>query len=449
MIPRFFYILIACICVFCVTTQQASAQVIIRDTEIERTLKEWSAPIFKAAGLSPDNVKIIIVRDSSINAFVAGGANIFLFTGLLSKAENPGEIIGVIAHETGHISGGHLIRMHSAMEQASYETIIGTVLGIGAAIISGEGSAANAIISGSQNMAVRRYLANSRLHESSADQAAISFINKAGYSPIGLLTFMEKLEGEELLPASQQDEYVRTHPLTTNRMAALRTGVDQSPNTLPYPPEWRGQYERMLAKLDGFLDPQKVTYQYPSSDTSIPARYAQAVAAYQQNRVEEAISLIDGLINSEPQNPYFHELKGQMLLEFGRVSEALPPYKRAAELAPDAALIQIAYAHALIESAGQNGTSKLNQAIQHLHRAEREEARSTQLHRLLATAYGRLGNDAEARLHLAEEAFLQERYPDARRFAEFAKTSAQPGSRTAIRANDILQMISQADAAAR
>ena len=436
------FLLLTCFC--CFFSSISSAQTIIRDTEIEDMLKEWSAPIFQAAGLSPDGVNIIIVQNSSVNAFVAGGANIFIFTGLLQKAENPGEIIGVIAHETGHISGGHLIRLRGAMEQASYETIIGTVLGIGAAILTGEGAAANAIISGSQNVATRRFLANSRLNESSADQAAITFLNKAGLNPKGLLTFMEKLEGDELLPTNQQDEYIRTHPLTTNRMEALRTGFEQSSyRNETYPVAWKTQYQRMMAKLAGFIDPQQVIYTYSSSDASISARYARTIASYKQNHVDEAISLVNGLIESEPSNPYFHELKGQMLVDFGRLSEALPAYRKAVELKPDAALIQIAYAHALIESAGQDNEPRLKEAIQQLQRAAREEARSTRLHRLLATAYGRLGDSVQARLHLAEEAFLQKRYPDARRFAEYVKNKAEAGSRPAIRANDILQLISE------
>lgn len=434
---------IACLMVF--MAAPVMAQSVIRDTEIEESLRDWGAPVFRAAGLQPDNVNIILINDSDVNAFVAGGPNIFLYTGLIKRSENPEELIGVMAHETGHISGGHLIRLRQSVEQASYETIIGTVLGIGAAMISGESGAAGAIISGSQSMATRRFLANTRLNESSADQAGLGFMSKAGIDPQGLVSFLGKLEGEELLPTSQQSEYIRTHPLTRNRMEALETGVQNSPaHGKPAPKSWDEAYRRMKAKLIGYVQPDQVAWLYPNSDTSVAGRYARAIAAYRQNHVDEALRLADALIASEPNNPYFLELKGQMLVEFGRVRESLPSYKKAVAKAPQAALIKIAYAHALIESAGTDGKA-LWQAIDLLDDAEKDEKRSTRIHRLLATAYGRLGDETNARLHLAEEAVLQGRNDEAKRFATYVKDNAPKGSRTALRARDILTFLDQGE----
>ena len=190
----------------------------IRDTEIEAILKSWSAPIFKAAGLDPEGVHIILVKDDAVNAFVAGGSNIFVYTGRIEKTESPGELIGVIAHETGHIAGGHLIRSREAMERASYESMIGALLGLGAAIAGGNPSAASAGIAGSSTFAQRSYLAYSRVQESSADQAALSFLEKAQINPSGMESFMEKMKSDMYVPESQQSEYVRTHPLMENRM---------------------------------------------------------------------------------------------------------------------------------------------------------------------------------------------------------------------------------------
>lgn len=442
-----FYTPIICfvLCLALLSFSPAKAQTIIRDTEIETSLRTWATPIFTAAGLVPENVNIILIQDSGINAFVAGGSNIFIYTGLLDKAENPGEVIGVIAHETGHISGGHLIRLRSSIEQASYETIIGTILGIGAAVLTGEGAAATAIIGGSQNVATSRFLSNSRLNESSADQAGLRFMNNAGLDPKGLLTFMETMEGQELLPQTQQQEYVRTHPLTGNRMEALRTKIQESPHAgKAYPKEWVDDFARMKAKLLGFINPDQVQWKYSDNDNSIPALYARAIASYRKNQVEDALVLTNQLLSKEPNNPYFHELKGQMLVDFSRVDEALPPYEKAVALSPQSDLIRIAYAHALIESANRNNQpKKLEQAISQLDIARRKEKKSTRIYRLLATAYGRLGDETSARLNLAEEAVLQRRIPDAKRFAAYVVQNSDLGTSQHIRAKDILKYVEE------
>ncbi len=424
---------------------KAQAPVIIRDTEIEDILKLWAEPVIKAAQLNPDAVKFILVQDPNINAFVAGGPNIFIFTGLITRSENPGEIIGVIAHELGHIRGGHLVRTRGAMQNASYESLIGTIVGIGAAVLTGEGGLGTAIAVGSQSSAMGRFLAFSRVQESSADQAALDYLERAQMSPKGLLSFMGKLEDQELLPSSQQSEYVRTHPLTRNRIDALSAGLKRSayPETKS-PPEWQEQHERMLAKLIGFISPEQVIWKYSDRDQSIAADYARAIAAYRQNQVDEALAKVDALLAREPDNPYFLELKGQMLVEFGKVREGLPSYKRAVEALPHSGLIRTAYAHALIESA-RDDKARLREAVKQLVRANKDEPRSTRVHRLLATAYGRLGQESEAKLHLAEEALLKGETAYAKRQAEVAAAGLEKDSNSWLRAQDILNFIEQRD----
>lgn len=415
---------------------------LIRDAEIEGYLKEWAAPVIKAADLDPESVKFILVQDSNINAFVAGGQNVFLYTGLLMKSRNPDEVAGVIAHELGHIRGGHLIRSKDAMETASYEAMLGAILGIGAAILSGDGGAAAAVSAGSSSMALNSLLAFSRVQESSADQAALTFLERARMNPQGLVTFMQRLEDEEMLPVSQQSEYVRTHPLTRDRVESLQAGTERSHyNDAAVPAAWNDQHARMLAKLVGFVTPEQVIWSYSDKDTSLTARYARAIAAYRQNRVDEALRLTDTLLKDEPKNPYFLELKGQMLTEFGRPGEAVSYYKQAMERDPASGLIRTAYAHTLIETAGNN-QAQLQTAITNLERAQRDEPRSTNVQRLLATAYGKMGDDAMAKLHLAEEALLQRRFPQARQQAEAAENGLKPGSAAWIRAQDILGQVS-------
>lgn len=421
----------------------AQAQTIIRDAEIEETLSQWFTPIFKANQMDPSQVKIILVQDNSVNAFVASGSNIFFYTGLIELTDGPGELIGVMAHELGHISGGHLIRGRDALQQASYESILGTIIGVGTAIATGNAGAAAAGGVAGNSVAQRRFLSKARTFESSADQAGLTSMKRAGMNPEGLLTFLKKLEGQELLPSNQQTEYVLTHPLTRNRVGTIEAALEKP--DIPkndFPPEWMEQHKRMKAKLTGYINPGNVAWEYDDKDQSIAANYARAIADYRQSRIDNALKGVDNLIKKEPKNPYFYELKGQMLLDFGRISDSVPAYQKALDLKPDAALIRIALSHALIQTADRNPDA-LKKAIDHLERAIQQEPRSTTAHRLLATAYGQMGNDAYARLHLAEEALLQQKTAYAKQQANLALKDLPKGSPGAIRARDILAAIDQ------
>lgn len=414
---------------------------LIRDTEIENYLKEWAAPVIKAADLDPASVNIILVQDSNMNAFVAGGQNIFLYTGLLMKSKGPDEVIGVIAHELGHIRGGHLVRGRDAMESASYEALLGSILGIGVAVLSGQGGAAGAIAAGSQGMALNRFLSFSRIQESSADQAALGYLSRAQLSPQGLIAFMQRLADEELVPSGQQSEYVRTHPLTRDRVNALSAGAQSSQHlNNAVSAKWKDQHARMLAKLTGFVTPEYVVWNYSEKDPGLYARYARAIAAYRQNKVNDALTLTDSLLQDEPGNAYFLELKGQMLSEFGRPAEAVPYYKKAVEKDPASGLIRTAYAHNLIATASDRAA--LETAITQLQRAQRDEPRSAGIHRLLAMAYGKIGDEPMAKLHVAEEALLQRRLVQAKMNAESAAQGLKRGSGPWLRTQDILAQVS-------
>jgi predicted Zn-dependent protease len=384
----------------------ARAQTVIRDTEVEEYMAEWFAPIYKAAGMSPDQVKIIIVQDSQINAFVAGGSNIFFYTGLLQKTSNPGEVIGVMA-----------------------------------AIASGDSGAAATVGAASSSMAQRGFLKHTRTFESSADQAALRYFEAAHLNPTGFETFLKKLEGQELLPSSQQSEYVRSHPLTRSRVDTVGARVDQSPDKdKKWPDKWAKQHKMMIAKLAGFISPQQVVWTYDDRDNSAEALTARAVAAYRMNEVDKALKLSDQLLALEPDNPYFLELKGQMLMDFGRVAQAIPFYEKAVKNKPDAGLIRISLAHAQIETAGNNA-KKLQKAIDNLKIAQKSEPRTPRVHRLLATAYGRSGDETRAKLHLAEEALLQGKYDYAKGQATAASKNLKQGTSDWLRANDIINYV--------
>lgn len=421
----------------------AAGPVIIRDTEIERILRDWATPVMRAAGLEPDAVKIILVQDPAINAFVAGGQNLFIYSGLIERSENADEVIGVMAHEIGHISGGHLTRTYEALRNASYESVLGTILGIGAALASGDGQVGAAVMAGTSSTAVNRFLAFSRVQESSADQAGLSYLEKSGFSPGGFLSFTRKLESDELLPPSQQNEYVRTHPLTRDRVDAIRAAYDRSPyRDKALPAAWQEDHRRIKAKLKAFITPERVAWDYDTRDKSLPAEYARAIAAYRQNKVKEALERADGLLALEKDNPYFLELKGQMLVDFSRVAEAAPYYEKAVALDPRAPLIRTAYAHALIETA-DGRPARLDEAISHLTRAAADEPRTGRIYRLLATAYGRKGDEPMAKLYLAEEAVLQRQWRYARLQAEGALQGLPASSRSRVRAQDILAYVEQ------
>ncbi len=418
---------------------------IIRDTEIEAIFREWARPLLKTSQIGENNVQIILVQSNQINAFVAGGANIFFYTGLIKKTDGPEEILGVLAHEMGHIAGGHLILTQDALERATYESILGTVLGIGAALVTGNSGAASAIIAGSQSIAGRRFLAHSRVNESSADQAAYSYLTRADLNPSGLSSFFKKLEDQELLPSSQQSEYIRTHPITRDRVEAVDALIAKTPlKDKKMHALWKEQHARMKAKLVGFINPEQAAWSYPKEDQSVAGRYARTIAAYRLNDIPTALRGIDELIAQEPENQYFHELKGQMLVDFSRIEEAIPSYRKAVSLMSDGPLLRIALAHALVES-GDN-QARLKEAVTHLDRALIDEKRSTRVHRLLATAHGRLGHESLAKLHLAEEAVLQRRLPYAKAQAENALKGFRVGSPEWIKTKDVLSHITNLEA---
>ncbi|WP_236024814.1 M48 family metalloprotease [Arenibaculum pallidiluteum] len=415
--------------------QQQRQLQFIRDAEIEHTIRVYAQPLFEAAAIDPDSVEIAIVKDQTLNAFVAGGMNLFLHTGLLLEAEDPGELIGVIAHEIGHIAGGHLVRSREAMEGASAQAILAMLLGVGAALASGESGAGAAVMTGGTEMARRSLLAFSRSQESAADQAGLSYLEQAGFSARGLEKFLEKLASQELLPAGQQSEFVQTHPLTRTRIDAVKAAVARSRvSEKPYPRQFQDMHERMRAKLVGFINPVLALQRYSADDPGIPARYARAIALYQRGDLKTALPIIDGLIKEEPQNPFFQELKGQVLLENGRVRESLAPYRRSVELLPESALLRSALAHALIET---NDDSLLEEAVRNLNEAAIKERRSPFTWRMLATAYGRRGNEGMLAYAMAEEAIARGDRPKARFHAERAEKLLPAGSPGWIRAQDI------------
>jgi predicted Zn-dependent protease len=409
---------------------------IVRDAEIEAAIKLIARPIWTAAGLKPDDIGIALVDDPRINAFVAGGQNIFINTGLILETRNVGELLGVIAHETGHIAGGHLLRSSEAMENASYTAILAAVLGGLAAAASRDGGAVAGALGGAQEMGARAFMAFSRGQESAADQAGARFMQASKMPLDGLVSFFEKLQSQEGLPATRQAEYIRTHPLTTDRIDAVRFLAEKNPSRgTPFPPEFVTAYRRIKAKLTAFAQPGLALRRYNRAETSIDGRYARAIALYRTGQLAEALKTIDGVIAEQPNVAWYYEFKGQALFENGRVLEAAQVLRKASDLMPGEGLIRMATGQAAVES---NKPELLDPAIVDLKAAATKERNVPLVHRLLATAYGRKGDEVMARLELAEESALLGNVAEARRLAEQVLSRATPGSRTAIQAQDLL-----------
>ena len=407
----------------------------IRDAEIENIVRIYSTPLFQAAGLNPQAVDIYLIDDPRLNAFVTGGQNMFLNTGLLLRAETPLQVMGVIAHETGHITGGHNISRADEVRSATAKLIASYVLGLGAALATGEGGAGAAIISGGQNIATASLLAYSRGQEASADQAAIRLLDGTGYSPRGLLEFFEVLGDQEALISSRQDPYLRTHPLTQDRTESLRAAVARSPNAdRPAPPKLVALHDRMRAKLRGFLFPKRALKEYGDNDTSVPGRYARAIAFHQRSKLQDSLELMDSLLAENPEDPYFRELKGQILFESGKLEQALPEYREAAKILPDSPLIRRSLAHVQIEL---NRPELDKQALDHLRFVTTREPRNVFGWQLMARVQGRMGDKGMSTLAQAEAALVMNKHREAKGFANRAMELLPEYSPAWLRAQDI------------
>lgn len=409
---------------------------LIRDSEIENTIRDYATPLFAAAGLFPENIRIYIVNSDDINAFVAGGQNLFLNTGLLVRADDPTQVMGVIAHETGHIAGGHLARLQEELRSASIAQILALVLGAAAAAASGEAGVAAGVGVGGGEMARRALLNYSRTQEQAADQAGTKYLDRIGQSSRGMLGILEKLSGQEMLLTARQSPYVRSHPLTSERLSFVREHLAHSPYAdAPTPPGFDMRHKRMVAKLHGFQQqPGRTLMIYPETDTSVPARYARAIAYYRTPDMPRALTEINALLADFPEDPYFQELKGQMLYENGRPAEAAEAYSKAVALKPNAPLMRVAHAEALLALNQENLTRS---ALAELQEAMRQEPEFSRGWRQLAVAHGRLGDIGMAALALAEEASLLGRKRDARQQAQRSQALLPVGSPGWLRAQDI------------
>jgi predicted Zn-dependent protease len=426
--------------------QEQKGPSVLRDTETEQLLREYTRPILRTAGLEKQNIQVVIINDSVFNAFVADGHRIFVNYGALMQSETPNQIIGVLAHETGHLAGGHLAKLRQQLAQAQTQMIIAMLLGAGALVAGGRSggggngglaSAGAAAISAPQEVIQRTLLSYQRQQEENADRAGVKFLTATDQSAKGMYQTFKRFTNDSLFSAHGADPYVQSHPMPVERVAALEELARSSPFwDKKDDPALQARHDMMRAKISAFMERQDTVYRrYPLSDTSLPARYAHAITTYLHGDLHSALTQIDGLIQVQPANPYFYELRGQALLEGGKPAEAISPLRKAVQLSNNAPLIEMLLGQALVAT---DNKAYAEEAIAILRAAVARETEAPLGYTELAVAYARKGDLAEADLASAQAAYLRGDNKTARDLASRAKTRFAIGTPGWVKADDIV-----------
>lgn len=412
---------------------------IIRDAETETLLRTIANPLFRAAGIEPNLVRITLLRDDALNSFVTTGNRMFINTGLLVRAESVGELVGVIAHEIGHVRGGHLAKLPDLMREALIKSIGSLLIGAAAGVGARDPSAAMGAIVGGQQLAQRGFLGFTRSMEQSADQSAIDTLARLGWPATGMVRMFERLDAQENVFADFRDAYTLTHPLTRDRLEFVRNKAAATARADARLPEgFESAFVMVRAKLRAFIEPSSATLaRLKTGDASAPARYARAIALYRLGHTNDALAILETLLRDDKANPWLHELKGQILFEGGRGLQAVGPYQEAVRLAPNQPLLRGGLGRAMIET---SDPKLLRQAIEQLNIALARDREEPSDWRALGTAYGKLGDLANADLALAEEALQLGDIRTANFLATRASKALKPGP-AQLRALDIANAV--------
>ena len=418
--------------------QPAAAQSILRDAETEALFRDMSAPLVKAAGLDPANVDIVLVNDPSINAFVAGGQAVYIHSGLISQADSANQVQGVIAHELGHVTGGHAIAIGDGARAATSISLLSMLLGVAAAV-AGAGDAAFGVMAAGQQAALGKFLAFSRTQESAADAAGATYLSKAGISGHGSLEFFKKLQNQEFrygYDNSDENAFYQTHPSSGDRLARLTETYSADPAwKKPDDQSLERRFQLVKAKLNGYIAEPRVTLQtYPESDTSEPARYARAYAFHKEALMDKAMAEADALLREEPDNPYFLEIKGQILLESGKPRDALVPLRKATELTGNQPLIATTFGHALLATEDRASYAEAERVLKAAVARDRDNPFAWYQ---LGVLYAAQGDTPRAQLATAEQQSLNREMPRALASAQMAQAGLPRNSPDWLRAQDI------------
>lgn len=422
--------------------QQDAGPSVLRDTETELLFKEMSRPLIVAAGLDPNSAQVVLLNDPEINAFVATGQTVYVQSGLLEATDNVNQLQGVVAHELGHVVAGDAIRSSSGQKQATSISILSLVLAA-AAIAAGAGDAGMGIMMAGQQAALGEFLAFTRAQEATADASGARFLSKAGISGKGILQFFNKLQNEEYrLAIYSKDSFDRDHPLSSERIQALEQKLKADPAwDKPIDPALEARFERVKAKLMGYVDPKQAVIKYPERDQSVPAHYARAYAYHLGGYPDKAEAEANALIAKDPHDPFFLELKGQILLEGGKPKEALAPLREATQRSGDAPLIAAMLGHALVATEDPKNFAEAKQILKVAVNRDNQDPFAWYQ---LGIIYDREGDESRAALATAERSNLEGSPKMALASAEMAMKGIPPGTPDYLRAQDIA-MVSRAE----
>lgn len=408
---------------------------LIRDDETEKFLKEISKKIFTAAGLDADSIEIIIVNDNSINAYVAGGQKLFVHTGLITRSQDAAGLIGVIAHETGHIKGAHIIQKGNNIKDASIGSIAGYVLGLGTVLAGAPPEAGMAIGTAGQNIATRNFLAYSRDYENAADTVALNVLKKIGISPRGLSGILRQLLQKQKISGDIADPYLLTHPVSEERINYVENFIKQNPGVdKPTPPALEEQFKRVKAKVMGFLEDPKVTRNYYQGQTGIDAIYARSIAFHKEAKFEDSRALVDSLIAARPQDPYFTELKAQFLFERGDINGSIDQYRKALNMLGNSPLVRLKLSESLLASKEQRNWQE---ATGQLKAILAQEPKNITALEKLGFAYGKLGKLGTSFLYLSESALIAENKTNSKKYLILAEQNIVKGSQDEVKLKEL------------
>ena len=419
-------------------TAQSQAQSLIRDPDIEYGLRELAFPVLRAAGLNTKRVRILVVNDVTFNAFVIDNNTIYLNYGLILTVDGPEMLQAVIAHEAAHIANGHLARRSENLRATQRNAQLGTALALIVAAAGG-GEAAVGIAAGTSGSALRGFLGHTRAEEASADRSSASYLRWAGISPDGMVELHRKFAGQELLSEANQDPYMRSHPTSRERLRAAEAFLDEFGDKARPDPNADYWFARVKGKLSAFLRSPVWTLRRAAEETHRDIRLIREATAHHRNRnLAHAGAAIDEALEIRPDDPFYHELKGQILLENRRLKDAVAAYGAAVDLAPRDSLVLAGYGRALLAD-GQT-----EKALHVLEKARARDYRNGRLMQDLGAAYTQMGNKGMASTVTAERYALQGRLDDAGIHAKRALGQLPEGSPGWQRAQDVLIASEQA-----
>ena len=410
---------------------------IVRDAEIENFFHDLSFPIVESSTIKGTKINFYLDKQNYINAFVTSGPKIFITTELLIKTNSVDQIAGVIAHEIGHITGGHLSKRYNAYEDSMFTTMISSILAVGA-IAAGSPSAGSAILMGGEHIRNQQILSFSRNQESYADQTAIKLLKKSNYSVKGLYELFEILERKERF--SKINPYNQTHPLSIERKRVIEDHIDYKEN-IESNYLLNERLKLIKAKLIGYTTKkERFNIYYPVDRNSLESWYARSIHYYLNGDIDKALIFIDKCINQKKENPYFYELKGQILYENGRSLLAINSYKEAIKYKNDEKHFYLAISKAIYT---QKDIRLYDEGISFLKKYINEEDFPIEAWHYLGLYYGKMGKYVLSSLALAEKFLLLNDIKNAKLQLQKAKKKDIPNGKYISKINDLKYLIEQ------